>query len=86
MRRNRSILSVPAGNRHMMEKAMTLPADLVLLDEAHAARRAKQEEREFNSSTLLLGLLRRLQLEGHARGLLLLSATPMQTTLPNGLN
>ena len=32
MRRNRSILSVPAGNRHMIEKAMTLPADLVLLD------------------------------------------------------
>jgi citrate lyase beta subunit len=32
MRRNRSILSVPAGNRHMMEKAMTVPADQVLLD------------------------------------------------------
>jgi citrate lyase beta subunit len=32
MHRNRSILSVPAGNRHMIEKAMTLPADLVLLD------------------------------------------------------
>lgn len=53
--------------------------DLVLLDEAHAARRAKQEEREFNSATLLLGLLRCLQLEGRARGILLLSATPMQT-------
>jgi superfamily II DNA or RNA helicase len=53
--------------------------DLVLLDEAHAARRAKQEEREFNSATLLLGLLRRLQLEGRVRGILLLSATPMQT-------
>jgi citrate lyase subunit beta/citryl-CoA lyase len=32
MRRNRSILSVPAGNRHMIEKAVSLPADLVLLD------------------------------------------------------
>src|SRR5579859_4199904 len=32
MRRKRSILSVPAGNRHMIEKATTLPADLVLLD------------------------------------------------------
>lgn len=53
--------------------------DLVLLDEAHAARRAQQEEREFNSATLLLQLLRRLQLEGKARGFLLLSATPMQT-------
>jgi citrate lyase beta subunit len=32
MRRNRSILSVPAGRRHMIEKAASLPADLVLLD------------------------------------------------------
>lgn len=53
--------------------------DLVLLDEAHAARRASQEETEFNSATLLLELLRKLQLHGRARGLLLLSATPMQT-------
>lgn len=53
--------------------------DLVLLDEAHAARRASQVETEFNSATLLLELLRKLQLEGRARGLLLLSATPMQT-------
>ncbi len=53
--------------------------DLVLLDEAHAARRASQVETEFNSATLLLELLRRLQLQGRARGLLLLSATPMQT-------
>lgn len=53
--------------------------DLVLLDEAHAARRAHQVETEFNSATLLLELLRRLQLQGRARGLLLLSATPMQT-------
>lgn len=55
------------------------PWDLVLLDEAHAARRAKQEEREFNSATRLLDLLRRLQLLGRTRGFLLLSATPMQT-------
>lgn len=53
--------------------------DLVLLDEAHAARRASQVETEFNSATLLLDLLRKLQLTGQARGILLLSATPMQT-------
>lgn len=53
--------------------------DLVLLDEAHAARRASQEETEFNSATLLLDLLRQFQLRGQARSLLLLSATPMQT-------
>ena len=53
--------------------------DLVLLDEAHAARRASQVETEFNSATLLLELLRTLQLQGRARGILLLSATPMQT-------
>jgi len=53
--------------------------DIVLLDEAHAARRANQVETEFNSATLLLELLRRLQLEGRARGIMLLSATPMQT-------
>jgi superfamily II DNA or RNA helicase len=55
------------------------PWDLVLLDEAHAARRAKQEEGEFNSATLLLELLRQLQVRRKARGFLLLSATPMQT-------
>ncbi len=53
--------------------------DLVLLDEAHAARRASQVETEFNSATLLLELLRKLQLNARARGMLLLSATPMQT-------
>jgi len=55
------------------------PWDLVLLDEAHAARRAKQEEGEFNSATLLLELLRQLQMRRKARGFLFLSATPMQT-------
>jgi superfamily II DNA or RNA helicase len=53
--------------------------DLVLLDEAHAARRASQIETEFNSATLLLRLIRQLQLQGRTRGILLLSATPMQT-------
>jgi superfamily II DNA or RNA helicase len=53
--------------------------DLVLLDEAHAARRKKQEEGEFNAGTLLLNLLRQLQLRRKARSILLLSATPMQT-------
>lgn len=38
------------------------PWDVVLLDEAHAARRKKQEEGEFNTGTLLLDLLRQLQL------------------------
>jgi superfamily II DNA or RNA helicase len=55
------------------------PWDIVVLDEAHAARRASQVEGEFNSPTLLLGLLRRLQATGQAKGFLLLSATPMQT-------
>ena len=55
------------------------PWDLVLLDEAHAARRASQVETEFNSATLLLELLRKLQLNARTRGILLLSATPMQT-------
>ncbi|MDI6773006.1 MAG: helicase-related protein [bacterium] len=55
------------------------PWDLVLLDEAHAARRKEQEEGEFNSGTLLLTLLRELQLRRRARGFLFLSATPMQT-------
>ncbi len=55
------------------------PWDLVILDESHAARRRKQEEGEFNSGTLLLNLLRQLQLRRRARGFLLMSATPMQT-------
>jgi len=53
--------------------------DLVLLDEAHAARRKRQIEGEFNAGTLLLELLRQLQLRRKARGIILLSATPMQT-------
>jgi len=56
------------------------PWDLVLMDEAHAARRSKQEEGEFNSATLLLRMLRELQVHHKARGILLLSATPMQTS------
>ena len=55
------------------------PWDLVLLDEAHAARRKEQEEGEYNTPTLLLNLLRELQLRKRARGIMLLSATPMQT-------
>lgn len=55
------------------------PWDLVVLDEAHAARRRRQEEGEFNSATLLLYLLRQLQLRRKAKGMLFLSATPMQT-------
>jgi superfamily II DNA or RNA helicase len=62
------------------ELVLSVPVwDLVLLDEAHAARRSAQEEREFNSANLLLRLLRELQLRQRARTILLLSATPMQT-------
>ena len=63
-------------------RALVLSApvwDLVLVDEAHAARRRAPEEGEFNSANLLLQLLRELQLRRRARGILLLSATPMQT-------
>jgi superfamily II DNA or RNA helicase len=55
------------------------PWDLVILDESHAARRRQLEVGEFNRGTLLLNLLRALQLRRRARGILLLSATPMQT-------
>lgn len=59
---------------------MRAPAwDLVLLDEAHAARRSEQDANAFNSANLLLSLLRELAWSGQARGMLLLSATPMQT-------
>ena len=79
----RDVVLVSRELARLKENAAVLldaePWDLVLLDEAHAARRANQEEGEFNSGTLLLDLLRQLQLRGRARGLLLLSATPMQT-------
>jgi superfamily II DNA or RNA helicase len=55
------------------------PWDLVVMDEAHAARRSQQDEGEYNGATLLLNLLRKLQLSGQARSMLLMSATPMQT-------
>ena len=55
------------------------PWDLVLLDEGHAARRASQVEGEFNTPTLLLGLLRQMQIKDQARSFMILSATPMQT-------
>lgn len=79
----RDVVLVSRELTRLQENAATLldaePWDLVLLDEAHAARRANQEEGEFNRGTLLLDLLRQLQLRGRARGFLLLSATPMQT-------
>lgn len=68
--------------RLAMNRALVLGApvwDLVLMDEAHAARRRSPEEKEFNSGNLLLDLLRELQFRRRARGILLLSATPMQT-------
>lgn len=54
------------------------PWDLVVLDEAHAARRAESKEREFNVGNQLLNLVRELSHRAKARGLLFLSATPMQ--------
>ena len=53
--------------------------DLVMMDEAHAARRKAAKEGEFNVGNLLLELLRDLQLRRRARSFILLSATPMQT-------
>lgn len=65
---------------HTRTRLMQAPAwDLVLLDEAHAARRSEQDASAFNSANLLLSLLRELVWSGQARGALLLSATPMQT-------
>lgn len=65
------------GNREVLLGAPVW--DLVLLDEAHAVRRKSSIETEFNSGNLLLTLLRELQLRRRARGILLMSATPMQT-------
>lgn len=53
--------------------------DLVILDEAHAARRKKQEEGEYNTGTLLLDLVRRIQIRRKTTSYMFLSATPMQT-------
>jgi hypothetical protein len=65
------------GNREIV---LTAPRwDLVLVDEAHACRRREPDEGAFNSANLLLQLLRELQLRRRSRGILLLSATPMQT-------
>jgi len=54
------------------------PWDLVLLDEAHAARRSEAKATSFNQVNLLLDLLRLLKATGRAKSLMLLSATPMQ--------
>lgn len=67
-----------AGNLQVLLSAE--PWDVVVLDEAHAARRANNDEREFNTPNLLLGMVRELRQKGQARGLLLLSATPMQVS------
>jgi superfamily II DNA or RNA helicase len=64
---------------HLPTVMAATPWDLVVLDEGHAARRANQIEGEFNTPTLLLGLLRQMQMKGRARGFMILSATPMQT-------
>ena len=55
------------------------PWDLVLLDEAHHARRSDKDARAVNSANELLALARRLPMSGQARGVVLMSATPMQT-------
>jgi superfamily II DNA or RNA helicase len=53
--------------------------DLVLLDEAHHARRSVKDARAVNSANELLALARWLPMTGRARGVVLMSATPMQT-------
>ncbi len=68
------------GDAHLPIVLDAEPWDLVILDEAHAARRSKQEEGAYNGATRLLELTRQLQLRGVARGLMLLSATPMQVS------
>lgn len=73
---SRETARLPANAAILMEAQ---PWDLVILDEAHAARRAEQEEGQFNAATQLLRLLRQLQLRQKARGFIFLSATPMQT-------
>ncbi|NUQ69931.1 MAG: hypothetical protein HUU17_03840 [Chthonomonadales bacterium] len=61
------------------DKLMRAPAwDLVLMDEAHAARRKASEETAFNQANLLLDLLRELQLTRQAGSIILMSGTPMQ--------
>jgi hypothetical protein len=64
------------ANRAVILKAPTW--DLVLMDEAHSARR-RGDEGDFNAATLLLQLLRELQLRRRTRSIMLMSATPMQT-------
>lgn len=59
--------------------ASASPWDLVLLDEAHHARRSDKDARAVNSANELLALARRLPMTGQARGVVLMSATPMQT-------
>lgn len=51
------------------------PWDIVLLDEAHHARRSGQSQ---DSANKLMALARNLRTKGVAKGLLFLSATPMQ--------
>lgn len=68
------------GDAHLPVVLDAEPWDLVVLDEAHAARRSKQDEGAYNGATRLLELARQLQLRGVARGLMLLSATPMQVS------
>ena len=55
------------------------PWDLVLLDEAHHARRTDKDARAVNAANELLAMARRLPMTGQARGVVLMSATPMQT-------
>jgi len=61
----------------MQELLSADPWDLVILDEAHHARRKSPQARK-DTPNRLLSLMRQLQQSGKARSLLLLSATPMQ--------
>ncbi|MEC4853787.1 MAG: helicase-related protein [Jaaginema sp. PMC 1079.18] len=61
----------------MQELLEAEPWDLVVLDEAHHARRKSPQQRKDTPNSLLT-LVRQLRQQGQAQSLILLSATPMQ--------
>ena len=57
------------------------PWDLLIVDEAHHARREAAGTQNEGGPNRLLELLRHLKSQGSLRGLVLLTATPLQTAL-----
>ncbi|MGB8266077.1 MAG: helicase-related protein [Candidatus Velthaea sp.] len=57
------------------------PWDILIVDEVHHARREAAGTANEGSPNRLLALLQRLAASGRLRGVILLSATPMQTAL-----